>query len=319
MNPQESSVDTMSNVSQPSPLTPPANVQKIGKFKGSIMLVKESWKVLMQDKELVWFPVLSVVASFAAFIVYIAIYFFAVTGTGLQSLTQLNLDTLKIIDDSSNTTMRYVFGFAYYLIMFFITNFFLAGIYTIVHGRFNGKDLSVSDGFANANKHVGKIFVWSFISATVGIVLQIISEKSKIIDKIVAWIFGTAWVVLTYFSLPSLVIGERSIGESFKESASVIRKIWGEVIIINIGVGLFFGILTFFVMALAIGVAALVPSTAMFISLVILSVIYLVAVIVISSTLDSIIKLALYEYATTGTVPQGFTPELITGIIKSGK
>lgn len=125
--------------------------------------------------------------------------------------------------------------------------------------------------------------------------------------------------MLTYFSLPSLVIGERSIGESFKESASVIRKIWGEVIIINIGVGLFFGILTFFVMALAIGVAALVPSTAMFISLVILSVIFLVAVIVISSTLDSIIKLALYEYATTGTVPQGFTPELITGIIKSGK
>jgi hypothetical protein len=44
-----------------------------------------------------------------------------------------------------------------------------------------------------------------------------------------------------------------------------------------------------------------------------------IALTVISSTLSSIFKLALYEYATTGNIPSGFSPELIQNAIRSGK
>jgi len=283
--------------------------QKIGKFEASRMLVKESFNVLKQDKELIWFPVLSAIASLVILIVFAVRVFFSVMGGDVQMLN--NYEQLDAVG--------YLVIFVYYLITFFITNYFLAGIYTIVHGRFGGNDLLFSDGIANANKHIGRIFTWSLISATVGIVLRIISNKSKILGKIVAMLFGAAWTILTYFSLPSLVIGERSIEESFKESAAIIRKTWGEVIIVNFGIGLFFGLITFFVVFVMLGIAVLVPSIKMFVFLGVLFVVYVIVLSVIYSTLGSIIKCALYEYATTGNIPQGFTPELIKGAVKAGK
>ena len=285
--------------------------QKIGKFKASRMLVGESFNILKHDRELAWFPVLSAMTSTVVLVIFAVAVFFSPISEYIQVLGSENNQQLNAVG--------YIVLFVYYLLAFFITNYFLAGIYTIVHGRFGGKDLSFKDGIANANKHIVRIFTWSLISATVGIVLQIISDKSKIIGKIVSAIFGAAWAILTYFSLPSLVIGERSIKESFKESASVIRKTWGETIIVNFGVGLFFGLVTMLVIVIMIGVAILMPVTETFIVLGVLLAIYIIALSIVSSTLGSIIKCALYEYATTGAVPQGFTPELIKGSVKARK
>ena len=316
MNPQEPlpvSETTFVPAVEVTPPVAPGPQKKMGKFKASRMLVRESLNVLKRDKELSWFPVLSGIASLAALIVFVGAVFFVVMGGDIQTYTQFSNTNEQL------NANGYLILFVYYLLVFFIANYFLAGMYTIVHARFIGKDLSLSEGIANANKHVGRIFVWSLISATVGIVLRIISDKSRIIGKIVAAVFGAAWGILTYFSLPSLVIGERTIKESFKESASVIRKTWGETIIVNFGVGLFFGLITFAVIAVMVGIALLVPVMEIFILLGVLFVIYIVVLSIISSTLSSIVKCALYEYATTGNVPQGFTPELIRGAVKSGK
>ncbi|MEI6490842.1 MAG: DUF6159 family protein [bacterium] len=298
MNPQEI----------PSSVPP---FQKIGKFKASRMLVRESLNVLKQDKELALFPVVSAITSLVALIAFLAIFFFSIMGGDVNFFDNSSDEQLNVLG--------YVIGFVYYLVMFFIANYFMAGIYTIVHARFNGTNLSFGEGIANANKNIGKIFTWSLISATVGIVLQIISDKSKLVGKIVAGLLGAAWGILTYFSLPSLVIGQRSIKESFKESAAVIRRTWGETIIVNFGIGLFFGLISFLVITVMIGVAVLVPTMEIAILLGALLIIYLIALSIISTTLGSIVKLALYEYATTGNVPLGFTPELIKGAVKTGK
>ncbi|MEN9647607.1 MAG: hypothetical protein RLY57_411 [Candidatus Parcubacteria bacterium] len=316
MNPQEpvqASVPepVVTPVAQPTPSVPAQEPVKIGKFKASRMLVRESLNVLRQDKELAWFPVLSAITSLVALIGFIAVLFFVIMGGDIHMFSNGSNEQMSVAG--------YAAVFVYYILTFTITNYFLAGVYTIVHARFNGTDLAFSDGIANANKHFGRIFSWSVISATVGIILQIISDKSKLIGKIVAAIFGAAWGILTYFSLPSLVIGQRSIGDSFKESAAVIRKTWGETIIVNFGIGLFFWLITFLVIAVMIGIAVLVPAFEMLVLLGILFVIYIIALSIITSTLGSIVKLALYEYAATGVVPQGFTPELIKGAVKAGK
>jgi hypothetical protein len=312
MNPEENAVPLANSAPAPSPAsTPTPTPIKIGKFKASRILVRESWNVMKQDKEIALFPVLSAITSLIALIIFVAVIFFSSRGEGINIFSDSNNEQLNAVG--------YVISFAYYLLMFFIANYFMAGIYTVVHARFNGQNLSMSDGLSNANKHIGRIFLWSFISATVGIVLQIISDKSKLAGKIVAALFGAAWGILTYFSLPSLVIGQRSIKESFRESASLIRKTWGETIIVNFGIGLFFGLITFLVIALMIGIIILIPTFEVLLIVIALFVIYIIAVSIISSTLSSIIKLALYEYALTGNVPQGFTPELIKGAVKAGK
>lgn len=280
----------------------------MGKWKASITIVKQSWALLLEDKEIMWFPVLSSLTGLLALIVMATGYFFLSLGGDWSSFqegseSQMNADSYALL-------------FVYYLVMMFIVNFFETGIYIIVHARFNGGDLNFRDGINGAIENSWKIFIWSCISATVGVVLRAISDRSKLIGKIVAMLLGAAWTILTYFSLPALIIGKKGIVDSFKESASLIRRTWGEAIIINLGVGLFFSGLFFLLFALCIGIAILVPSFTVIIGLIIFFVIAIIVLSVISSALSSIFKLALYEYATTGRVPNGFSAELVQHAVK---
>lgn len=293
----------------PAPPTPPYTRLQMGKFAASLAITRESWALLKQDKEIMWFPVLSAIVSLVALIVMAGIFYFAILGGNPENLKQL---------ENNTDGFSYIILVLYYLVMFFIMNFFEAGIYTIAHGRFTGADLSFGDGMSGATNNIGKIFVWSLISATVGVLLRFIADRSKLIGKIVVMFLGAAWGILTYFSLPSLIIGKTSVMDSFKESASVIRKTWGETIIVNLGTSLFFSLLIFVGLALAIGVAILVPTFVVVSAVIVLFVIYAVALSVISSALGSIFKLALYEYATTGKVPSGFSPELVQNAISRG-
>jgi hypothetical protein len=286
------------------------NPQKIGKFKASRIIVRESWRVLMQDKELAWFPVLSAITSLLALLVLGIVFFYTVMGGNIHAFENINEQNMEVLG--------YIVLFIYYLVVFFIANYFITGIYIIVHGRFNGQNLSFKDGIDGAKKNFGKIFIWSLISATVGVVLRLISDKSKLLGKIVALLLGAVWHILTYFSLPLLVIGNKSVIDSFKESAALIRKTWGEVIIVNFGVGLFFGLITMGIFALALFIVLLAPVLEVFIIVGILFIISVTAISVIQSTLSSIFKLAIYEFAVSGNPPVGFSPDLIKGAV-SGK
>lgn len=310
MNPEE-------NILGPFPVpgsysqVAPSNPVRIGKFKASRMIVEESWKVLKQDKELAWFPVFSALCSLAALVVMGILFFLIVMGGDIHALNNISETGLNMLG--------YSVLFVYYLVMWFITNYFLAGIFIIAHGRFIGQNLTLMDGINGANRNLGKIFLWSLVSATVGVILQMIAERFKIVGRIVASLLGAAWAILSYFSLTSLIIGQRSVKESFKESAALIRKTWGETIIVNFGVGLFFMVILFLALALGIGIVVLVPVQGVLILTLILFAIFFIAIMIISSILNSIFKLALYEFALTGNVPQGFTPDLIKTAIKAGK
>lgn len=298
----------------PQPGVPqPQSTIKIGKFKASRMIVKESWNILKQDTELVWFPILSLIVSLFALALLAFGFYFIVLGGDSNAFDSMNNDTAKSI-------IGYITLFIYYLVMFCIANYFIAGMFTIVNARFNGTDASFSDGIAGANKNISKIFMWSLVSATVGIILQIISDKFKFIGRILSGLFGAAWAILTYFSLPSLIIGGKNVKESFAESAQVIRKNWGETIIVNFGVGLFFGLIVFLLFLLSLGLLVLFSFSPVAMIIVgIFFVLCVMAIIIISTTLHAIFKLALYQYAITGNVPQGYTQELVTGAIKAGK
>jgi hypothetical protein len=301
MPPTEASNQTQTPF-EPAPL-------RVGKFKASIMIVSQSWKLLKEDKEILWFPVLSMITSLCALVLMGILFFFMVMGGDVNAFEENTEQAIGL--------MEYLILIAYYTIMFFIVNFFQAGIYIIAHGRMNGMNLSFTDGIRGARSVAGKIFVWSLISATVGVVLRAIAERSKLIGKIVVGLLGAGWNILTYFSLPALVIGNVSVIESFKQSASTIRKTWGETLIVHIGVGLFFGLLTVAGIVLGVGVIMLAPITALVV--LVLMALFVLAISVISSALGAIFKLALYEYANTGKIPEGFSPELIQNAVRQEK
>ncbi|MEN9621890.1 MAG: hypothetical protein RLZZ67_324 [Candidatus Parcubacteria bacterium] len=278
--------------------------QKIGKFKASRIIVSESWSVLKQDKELLFFPVVSAIVSLIATGVFIIGYILFAPAIP-EGFSRENM-----------TGLEYLVVLVYYILVFFVANFFQTAMYVIINGRFSGLNLGFMDGVKGALANIGNVFMWSLISATVGVVLRTIADNFKLAGQIVAGLLGAAWSIMTYFSLLSLVIGKTTVKGSFKESAAIIRKTWGEVLIVNTGVGLFFGIITFGVLFALLVLGMIVQNSIVFIALGVIFVLFLIAVIVVSSTLDAIFKFALYEYGRSGKIISGFTQEIITGAFK---
>jgi Family of unknown function (DUF6159) len=304
MPPQNSQIPVVESV----PVAP-----KMGKFKASRILFSESWAVLRQDKEILWFPVISAILSIISLVV-VSVFFYYL-------MLRNNFDFSKFggegaVLNASDKFYLYSFIFVCYIFVLFIVNFFQSGLFTIVQARFSGNNLSFKEGFSGAKRNVGKIFVWSLISATVGVILQIIANSSKKLGQIVASLLGTAWNILTYFSLPALVVGGFGVLDSFKESASMIRRTWGETFILNFGVSAVLTVATFVVFVFSAGLVFLFPSAGMLVGVIIFFIIFAVCISVLSSTLNSIFKLALYNYARTGQVPVGFSPDVIKSAVK---
>jgi hypothetical protein len=217
--------------------------------------------------------------------------------------------------------VTYVLIFIYYLVGIFIVNFFRSSVYIAVQARFSGQSLTFKQTLSLIMNHINRIFMWSLITATVGLILQIISDRSKLLGKIVASIIGAAWNILTYFSLPVLLFTDMKVTDSFKESAGLIRKNWGELIIVNFGVGFIFSLVGFLIFALAVGLAVIFSLYFNFlIVLIVVFTLFILAMIVLSilsSTLSSIFKLVIYNYAKNGVVQTGFSQDIVIAAVKS--
>jgi hypothetical protein len=148
-------------------------------FNRSYELFKESFAVLKKDKEIMLFPIVSGLIGLVLFATFIMSMFVTASFGDMGSL------------------MSYLITFLYYVVGSFVVVFFNVGLITCANIRMKGGDPKFSDGINNAMKHVGKIFVWALITATVGIILRNLSEKSGFLGRIVISLIGMAWSLLT--------------------------------------------------------------------------------------------------------------------------
>ena len=73
--------------------------------------------------------------------------------------------------------------------------------------RLEGKDPTVADGFRAAFNRLHNIFGWALVSATVGLILRIIEDRSEKIGRIVSGLLGMAWTADTIFVFSAGLIG----------------------------------------------------------------------------------------------------------------
>ncbi|MDO8600636.1 MAG: DUF6159 family protein [bacterium] len=284
----------------------------IGRFKASKLIAISSWNILKQDKEMLFFPVFAVLADIVILAIAGALYYFVFGG---------DFKALSSVGDSSSPKSDPFFTavvLALYFLLFFIATFFQAGMVSIIRGRLYGQNLTFGDGMKNAARHIGKIFLWSLLSASVGVILQSIAERSKLLGRIIVWILGSLWSILSFFVVPVLIMEDISLFGSLKKSASVIKKTWGEIIILDVGVSFFFMVIG--LLAALVFIATLFTANFLIILISgILLAIFFMLLLVISSVLDVIFKVVLYQFANTGTIPQGFSLELMRYAFKSKK
>ena len=266
-------------------------------------LVKASWAVLRADKELIVFPLVSAGVSF------IVLLSFAV-----PMLLSGMFEAMFAEEFGAVRIVGYAVAFVFYLVQYFIIIFFNTALIGAAMIRLDGGDPTVRDGLRIAWEHVGVIFGYAMISATVGLILRWLARRG-VIGRLVSSLIGLAWGLATFLVIPILVVEDVGPVEGVKRSAKMLRETWGEQIAGNISIGLVFGLLIFLTVlagtVVTIGLAILTESVVLMVLSASLSIGVTAVLILISSTLSGIYSAAVYRFAAGKKSDQFFSEELV--------
>lgn len=272
-----------------------------GSFSRSWTLVKASWAVLRADKELIVFPIVSMIG-----LVIVSIAFL------VPSLAAGLFDSATKSDGPG--VLSVIVGFLFYVVVYTVTFYANTALVGAAMIRLRGGDPKLADGFRIASEHVGSIVGYAVIAATVGMILRAISQRSGVIGQIVISIVGFAWNLATYLVVPVLVVEQLGPLEAVRRSAALLKATWGEQIAGNFSMGGVFALIGLggtLILGLPLCALSGGGSSALIVADVALIVLLWVAIGVISSTLQGIFTAALYRYATEGTAGGFFDDSLV--------
>jgi hypothetical protein len=265
----------------------------------SYTIFRQSLSVLRQDKEILIFPLLSGLFT----IIAMAGLIFGGTVTGFfQRIVESGDRSLE------GNLLGYAALFVWYFVSWFIVLFFNVGVVACARIRLEGGDPTVADGFRAARENLKAILTWALISATVGLILRIVAERSKLVGQIIAKVLGAAWAITTYFVVPVMIFEKRGPRESMSSSTQLIKRTWGESLVAAAGVGIIIMLLGVGGLAFPI-IGFLISPTAAVIGLGVMA-LYWVVLSIISSALTGIYRTGLYLYAKEGRPLQGFGDDL---------
>ncbi len=262
-------------------------------------LAKESYRVLMLDKELLVFPLLSGIACLL------------VLGSfGLPLVSSGYIQTLMEDETAYENPLVYIIVFAFYFVNYFVITFFNAALVACAIIRFNGGDPTLKDGFRASMSRLPQIFGWALVSATVGLILKLIESRSEKAGRFVADLLGMAWSAASYFVIPVLVVEEVSPLTALKRSFAILRETWGEALVANFGIGLIIGLAGLLaVVPAGLGIAS--GSVAMMAVGIGVAALWLILLALVSTALKAIVIGALYQYAASDSPPEQFDPGLL--------
>ncbi|MDA1266577.1 MAG: DUF6159 family protein, partial [Planctomycetota bacterium] len=252
---------------------------------------KQSYGVLMKDKELMLLPLLSTLAM----LVVAASFFF---GLGLH-------------DDgawSDDDPVIKVGGFAFYLVTYAVGIFFQAAVIAGASERLSGGDPTLGSSIAAAARRLPAILAWSVVAATVGLVIRSVQERSELVGRIVMGLLGAVWSLAVFFMVPVLIMERESLPGSFKRSWALFKQTWGEMFVGNIGFGLLGFLLALPILAVAL---LLFLATDLAWVAIVFGVLGVGVLSLFLSTLQGVWVASLYRYATAGEVPDGFDQDLL--------
>lgn len=271
-------------------------------------LYKVCWNLLAHDKELILFPMLSLIS--------LGMTLGAVFGTGMvDRLAQSIGNELSLVPSD------YVVIGVFYFINYFMVVYFNAAIIGSARIRFHGGDPTLMDGLRVANQNIVNIIGWAFISAVVSLIFYAIEKQASVggrsggvfalIALILSKVAQVAWSVITYLVIPVLVVEGVGPIEAIKRSASMVRKTWGEQLASRFGFDLMLILFAIPILLLAGLGWVILPGQVGVVLGVAIAVVGIGLLILTTAALRGIYMAALYEYASTGSIPQGFSEQVV--------
>lgn len=284
-----------------------------GTFSRSWEITKLSFGVIGKDKEMLAFPILSGIFS----LLFIVAILFPTIIVGMLAGNEFQGGIFELL-----------ILFVVYLGLAFIATFFnVATVYT-AKKRFEGGNATFFESISFAFSKLWIIFLWALVSAIVGILLRLIemaAERAGKVGEIVLTVvrlgLGAAWSIVTVFVIPILVYKGHTPFDAIKESTKTIKKTWGESLIRAFGLGLVELLLIVLGVVLTILGVFLVASLGVSAILFVigLGIFFVLSVIIVFGVANNIYNTALYVYAETGKIPEGFNKEVLAHAFEENK
>ena len=145
--------------------------------------------------------------------------------------------------------------------------------------------------------------------------LKVIENAHEKVGYYVSLVLGTAWSIMTYFVVPVLVVEKTGPMQAVSRSVSLLKQTWGEAAVGKLGLGFVLFLLAipvFLLFAGGIYVAAH-GSVPLGVGLIIAGVIAGMLHMAVSAALNTILLTAVYQYASTERVPDGFDRNILAG------
>jgi len=258
----------------------------------SVAMAGASWRVLQSDRELFAIPVMCLVSTSAT----------ALLGGGA---IYFSLDRSVVGADGTTgmaaTPFTYVVGAVAYLLITFVVTFFTAALVAGARERLMGGRPTLGSAFTMASTRLPEIVLWSLLTGTVGLVLNLVRNRAGIFGQIAARLAGTTWEVVTWLAVPVIVAEGTGPIASLRRSAGLFRHTWGENLVGQIG----FGIIGVLAVVPGIVIAGLLMATLPAIGLVV-GVLWVVATWVVVTAMSGIFRTVLYQYAAGAPIPDEF-------------
>lgn len=253
-------------------------------------IAKTCATVLTHDVELLMFPVLSGLATLCV----LATFALPVAASMVDGVVQIA------------PVPMFAALLLFYVVQAFVIVYFQVALVGAALVRLDGGNPTLADGFAAANTRLGSIFAWSIVSATVGAILKSLeSRESGPLARTAGRIAGVAWALATAFVIPLVVTRGLGPFEALRESASLIRRTWGEQLVGTFGLTALFGLVGV-VWTLPWGLSAMVAMETGHVVLAVLAglgcVVGLVVVGVVQAAMTGVWQAALFRYAERGQV-----------------
>lgn len=266
----------------------------MGRWARSKQLASASWQLLRNDKELMVLPLISGVASLAVAATFLYPLFLSSKTTDVAGQTEFQMQPIG-----------YLVLLVMYAVLAYVTIFFKTALLCGADERMRGGNPTLGSALSGAASNAGRILPWALVTATVSVILRSLEERAGILGRLVIGLVGMAWAVVTFLVLPIVVFEQVGVGTAIKRSAELLKRTWGENLIVNIGIGLIAMLLS--LPAILLLVAGAATGTALgFGTTVVIAVVWLIAVSCWSSAMTAVFQLALYRYATQAPLPQEF-------------
>ena len=258
-------------------------------------LMKQSWRVLQRDRELILLPIMGAVGLALVALVFAGI----AMGTG--TLDRIDAATGTATEGESTQVIDAVLGLLFYVATTFVVIFFNAALIAAALERLRGGDPTVGSGLRKAASHLPAILGWALIAATIGLILQALRNRSDgLLGQIAVAIAGGVWAYMTFFVVPMLVAEGVGPIEAINRSGAHFTRTWGQQAVSSFGFGLVY---------IAAVLVAILPVAILFAISPVIAIIVGLPLIALAvgavQALEGIFKAALFEFAQGGT-PQGF-------------